>query len=32
MREIRRRHADDSYRNPVVAEEIARPILKSREL
>jgi hypothetical protein len=32
MREIRRRLADDSYRTPVVAEEIARRILLSREL
>jgi hypothetical protein len=32
MREIRRRLADDSYRSPVVAEEIARRILLSREL
>ncbi|HET9797126.1 MAG TPA: hypothetical protein VFP90_04030 [Gemmatimonadaceae bacterium] len=31
MREIRRRLADDSYRSPVVAEEIARRILISRE-
>jgi len=32
MREIRRRIADDVYRSPVVAEEIARRILLSREL
>jgi hypothetical protein len=32
MHEIRRRLADDTYRSPVVAEEIARRILLSREL
>ena len=32
MREIRRRIADDAYRSPEVAEEIARRILLSREL
>jgi hypothetical protein len=32
MREIRRRIADDAYRSPEVAEEIARRILRSREL
>jgi len=32
MREIRRRLADDAYRSPQVAEEIARRILLSREL
>ena len=32
MREIRRRIADDAYRSPEVAEEIARRVLLSREL
>jgi len=32
MREIRRRIADDAYRTPEVAEQIARRILRSREL
>jgi len=32
MREIRRRIADDAYRAPEVAEQIARRILSSREL
>ena len=32
MREIRRRVADDAYRRADVAEEIARRILRSREL
>jgi hypothetical protein len=32
IREIRRRIADDAYRSPAVAEEIARRILISREL
>jgi hypothetical protein len=32
MREIRRRIADDAYRSPQVAEEIARRVLLSREL
>jgi hypothetical protein len=32
VREIRRRIADDAYRTPAVAEEIARRILLSREL
>ena len=32
MREIRRRIADDAYRSPEVAEQIARRILRSREL
>ncbi len=32
VREIRRRIADDEYRSPAVAEEIARRILLSREL
>jgi len=32
MREIRRRIADDAYRSPEVAEEIARRILRAREL
>jgi len=32
MREIRRRIADDAYRSQEVAEEIARRILRSREL
>jgi len=32
MHEIRRRIADDSYRSPAVAEEIARRILRAREL
>ena len=32
MGEIRRRIADDAYRSPVVAEEIARRILLSRDL
>jgi len=32
MREIRRRIADDAYRSPEVADEIARRILLSREL
>ena len=32
VREIRRRVADDAYRSAEVAEEIARRILRSREL
>ena len=32
VREIRRRIADDAYRSADVAEEIARQILRSREL
>jgi len=32
VREIRRRIADDAYRSAEVAEEIARRILRSREL
>jgi len=32
MQEIRRRIADDAYRSPEVAEEIARRILLRREL
>jgi hypothetical protein len=32
MREIRRRIADDAYRSPEVAEEIARRLLRAREL
>jgi hypothetical protein len=32
MHEIRRRLADDAYRNPEVAERIARRILSRREL
>jgi hypothetical protein len=32
MHEIRRRIADDAYRSPAVAEEIARRILRAREL
>jgi hypothetical protein len=32
MRESRRRIADDAYRSPQVAEEIARRVLLSREL
>ncbi|HKP16126.1 MAG TPA: hypothetical protein VJT85_08675 [Gemmatimonadaceae bacterium] len=32
VREIRRRVADDAYRSDAVVEEIARRILKSREL
>ena len=32
MLEIRRRIADDTYRSPEVAEEIARRILLRREL
>jgi len=32
VREIRRRIADDAYRSADVAEEIARRILRSREL
>jgi hypothetical protein len=32
MREIRRRIADDAYRAPEVAEQIARRILSSRVL
>jgi hypothetical protein len=32
MREIRRRIADDAYRSSEVAEEIARRILRAREL
>jgi hypothetical protein len=32
VREIRRRIADDAYRSPEVADEIARRILRGREL
>jgi len=32
VREIRRRIADDAYRSPAIADEIARRILLSREL
>jgi hypothetical protein len=32
MREIRQRIADDAYRSPAIAEEIARRILRAREL
>jgi hypothetical protein len=32
VHEIRRRIADDAYRSPAVADEIARRILLSREL
>ena len=31
-REIRRRIADDAYRSPEVAEEIARRLLRARDL
>jgi hypothetical protein len=32
VREIRRRIADDAYRSPEVADEIARRVLLTREL